>query len=121
MISTCTRLGTSAVACRQRWSGQHIAGMMHSSAIPMIPRLEWSTGVVDATGGDRCLTTASAESMCFRPNSHRSLQVFPLSLGDDLHVMVQSHVGELNELFLYGYPIRQKEGYSVVWLSSEFM
>jgi hypothetical protein len=35
--------------------------------------------------------------------------------------MVQGHVGELSELFLYGYPIRHEEGYSVVWLSSAFV
>jgi hypothetical protein len=35
--------------------------------------------------------------------------------------MVQGRVGELNEFFLYGYPIRHQEGYTVVWLSSEFV
>jgi hypothetical protein len=61
MISPCTCLA------HQRWPvvkfGQHIAGMMRPLAKPMNPRLEHSTWIVVAAGGDRHMTSRDARSM----------------------------------------------------------
>jgi hypothetical protein len=66
MISPCTCLA------HQRWPvvkfGQHIAGMMHPLARPMNPRLEHSTWIVVAAGGDRHTTSRDARSMVMSHN-----------------------------------------------------
>jgi hypothetical protein len=66
MISPCTCLA------HQRWPvvkfGQHIAGMMRPLARPMNPRLEHSTWIVVAAGGDRHMTSRDARSMVMSHN-----------------------------------------------------